>query len=335
MYSIDSPVILKTRPLIPKRKIKLPFGCRQSPGFKRGSFRTSRNADLIFSFGIRVNLTLNASIKCMFKLWVDMTSQIYDSPLAFVAIQAALKAGQLLRKGFGTQFEITSKANALDLVTEFDRMSEEIIINFIRSQFADHAFLAEESGPSDNQHAEVLWVIDPLDGTMNFAHHIPHFAISIAALIKEQIEIGVIYHPINNELFVAHRGRGAYLNGSRLQVSPIETMASAVGAMGFPYGFDEKREQAISQFINFLTVGNPIRIIGSAALNLAYVAAGRFDMFWGNNLKPWDIAAGRILIEEAGGKVTHFDGSPHSLFNQTNIVATNTFLHPAVLSYLQ
>lgn len=263
-----------------------------------------------------------------------MSPSLYDSSLAFVAIQAALKAGNLLRKGFGTQFSISSKANAQDLVTEYDKAAEDVIINFIREQFTGHSFLAEESGASESNHAPVCWIIDPLDGTMNFTHHIPLFAVSIAAYIDERVELGVIYHPMAEELFVAQRGRGAYLNGTRLHVSAVSEMQSAVSATGFPYGLTTLRQKSTEQFINFVDIGNPIRIIGSAALTLAYVAAGRFDAYWGTFLKPWDMAAGKLLVEEAGGKTTHFDASPLDIFQQPNIVATNALLHDAVLAFL-
>jgi len=263
-----------------------------------------------------------------------MPFPLEDSPLAVVASQAALKAGKLLREGFGTQFEITSKANPLDLVTEFDKAAEALIIDFIKSQFNGHAFLAEESGFSEYQGADVLWIIDPLDGTMNFAHHIPFFVVSIAAVVDQSIEVGVIYQPINQELFVAQKGRGSYLNGSKIHVSKAVNLAQAVGATGFPYSFDERKHYT-TQFLNFLNVGNPIRIIGSAALNLAYVATGRFDLYWGNNLMPWDVAAGKLLVEEAGGQITHFDGSSYDAFKEANIVATNGTLHNAILNLLK
>jgi len=258
-----------------------------------------------------------------------------DSPLAFVAIQAALHAGQILRKGFGSYFSVATKINALDLVTEFDKASEESIINFIRSHFPSHAFLAEESGESQTKDAPVLWIIDPLDGTLNFAHHIPFFAISIAAYVNNHVEVGVIYQPNTNELFVAHRGHGAYLNGTRMHVSTIQDPQYAVGATGFPYGMSANREKSVAQFEKFLDVGNPIRIVGSAAINLAYVASGRFDTFWGTNLSPWDVAAGKLLVEEAGGQVSFSDGTPHDMFRQNTIVASNGHLHQSILDILK
>lgn len=263
-----------------------------------------------------------------------MSSFSFDSPLAFVAIQASLHAGRILRKGFGTDCTVSSKTNALNLVTEFDEASEKAIIAFIKGHFPDHAFLAEESGLTDFPGAPVRWIIDPLDGTMNFARQIPLFAISIAALVTDEVEVGVIYDPISDELFAAQRGCGAYLNGDRLRVSSVSDPYQAIGATGFPYDQNEKRQQSIEQFNRFLEIGNPIRIVGSATLNLAYVAAGRFDVYWGANLYPWDVAAGKLLIDEAGGKVTHYDGSKHNMFQQPSTLATNGLLHETILPYL-
>jgi myo-inositol-1(or 4)-monophosphatase len=255
-------------------------------------------------------------------------------PLAFVAIQAALNAGNILRKGFGTQFTITAKTNAQNLVTEYDNAAETAIINYIHGRFPKHSFLAEESGASQYEGAEVQWIIDPLDGTMNFVRHIPFFAVSIAARLHNTIEIGVIYQPMTNELFVAQRGFGAYLNGTPIHVSKVKAIHNAIGATGFPYEEAETRHRHIAQFSRILDIGNPLRITGSAALNMAYVAAGRFDLYWGANLQPWDVAAGKLLIEEAGGRITHYDGSLYDMFVQPSIVATNALLHDELLTYL-
>ena len=255
-----------------------------------------------------------------------------SGPLAFAGIQAAMQAGQLLRKGFGTPFAISSKTSIWNLVTDFDKAAEQTIIEYISRQFPDHSFLAEESGISGTDNAAVQWIIDPLDGTMNFAHHIPLFAISIAAYLNHHIELGIIYQPMTDELFIAQKGRGAYLNGIRLSVSEVKDPKRAIAATGFPYDEIEKRHQSIKQFNQFLDIGNPVRIIGSAAINLAYVAAGRFDVFWSANLHPWDVAAGKLLVEEAGGVVTHYDGMPHTIFDQPSTIATNGLLHAATLA---
>lgn len=264
-----------------------------------------------------------------------MEQQTSYSPLAEAAITAALKAGSILRKGFGTQFTVSSKESAHDVVTEFDKSAEAAIISCLKGLFPTHSFLAEESGASTIDNSPVCWIIDPLDGTMNFAHHIPMFCISIAALIDQEVEVGVIYDPLLDELFVAERGHGAYLNGKRIYVSKLNEIKKAVLATGFPFGSSIIRDVSVEQFMRFLENLNPIRLLGSAALTLAYVAAGRFDIYWGSNLKPWDIAAGNLLIEEAGGRVTHFDGSRHDMFQISNTLATNSLLHDHALTILQ
>ena len=251
------------------------------------------------------------------------------------AIDAAYHAGAILRQGFGTQFSVSRKGSPHDLVTEYDGRAEEAIISHLSRLYPSHGFLAEESGVSTHPDAPVKWVIDPLDGTMNYAHHIPLFCVSIAAVVEEKAVVGVIYNPLLEELFVAERGKGATLNGQRISVSKVDSIENGVLATGFPYGHSTLREKCISQFMNFLEVGNPIRIIGSAALTLAYVACGRFDIYWGSNLKPWDVAAGTLLIEEAGGKITHFDGSPLDMFLVSNTLATNSHLHNEALRLLK
>lgn len=264
-----------------------------------------------------------------------MSDKISINSLKLSAIDAAHKAGEILRKGYGTQFTVSHKGSPHDLVTEYDKKAEEAIISHLSHQYPTHAILAEESGASYHSEAPVKWVIDPLDGTMNFAHHIPMFCVSIAAVINNKTEVGVIYDPLLNELFVAERGKGAFLNGKQIKVSNVDVIEKSVMATGFPYGSSELRDQCVNQFIDFLEIANPIRIIGSAALTLAYIACGRFDLYWGSNLKPWDVAAGCLLIEEAGGKLTHFDGSALDMFLVSNTLATNSQLHAEALRRLK
>lgn len=264
-----------------------------------------------------------------------MDAKTYHHSLTQAAVKAALKAGDILRKGFGTQFAISSKESTHDIVTEFDKAAEDAIINYLRTCFPTHSFLAEESGHSKIKNAPVQWIIDPLDGTLNFARHIPMFCVSIAAMVGSSVEVGVVYQPLLDELFVAERGFGAYLNNKRIFVSSLETMEKAVLATGFPLSSAAIRDLSIEQFMKFLDKANPVRLLGSAALTLAYVAAGRFEIYWGSNLKPWDLAAGHLLIHEAGGKITHFDGSPHDIFQLTNTLATNALLHDYALKILK
>jgi myo-inositol-1(or 4)-monophosphatase len=256
------------------------------------------------------------------------------SPLTFVAIQAALQAGDILRKGFGTKYEISEKAGIQNLVTQYDSKSEKHIIDFILEHFPDHAILAEESGSSSQPQAPVLWVVDPLDGTVNYAHNIPVFTVSIAAAVQQKIVTGVVYQPITQELFVAELGQGSYLNGTRLQVSKTADFKDAMMATGFPYDVHNNPEKCVDRFSQMTKYGIPIRRLGSAALDLAYVAAGKFDAYWELSLQAWDIAAGKLLVEEAGGTVTKYDGSEHTVFQPAPILATNGLLHEKMIKEL-
>jgi len=264
-----------------------------------------------------------------------MQQTSYHYPLTTHAVEAALRAGVILRKGFGTKFAISSKESDHDLVTDYDKAAEEAILDYLGNHFPTHSFLAEESGLSIHSGSDIQWIIDPLDGTLNFAHQIPMFCVSIAAMVKNEILIGVIYDPLLDELFIAEKGFGAFLNGKRLVVSHRDSIKKAVLATGFPYSSEAMREASIGQFMKFVEYTSPLRILGSAALTMAYVAAGRFDVYWGSNLQSWDLAAAVLLIVEAGGRVTHFDGSPQNIFERSNILATNTFLHDQALSILK
>jgi myo-inositol-1(or 4)-monophosphatase len=256
--------------------------------------------------------------------------KIDRSHLTFIAIQAALSAGEVLKKGFGTSFRIESKPGKQNFVTEYDKASEKCILALIKQEFPHHRFLAEESGASSHSDSSVVWVIDPLDGTLNFAHHVPVFTISIAVAIEKEVVSGVIYQPISQELFVAEKGKGAYLNGTRITVSKTRELNDAMLATGFPYNVDQNPLHCIERFALMTKLGIPIRRLGSAALDLAYVAAGRFDAYWEVTLHPWDMAAGKLLVEEAGGKVTHWDGSAHQIFGHESILATNGLLHASM-----
>lgn len=256
------------------------------------------------------------------------------SYLTFVAMQAALKAGEEIKRGFNTSFSISSKEGRQNLVTAYDKKSEHIIIDFIQKHFPSHDILAEESGSAGKADAEILWIIDPLDGTVNFAHSIPMFSISIAACRNEDILCGIVFQPMTQELFVAEKGKGAYLNGTLLGVSKESRLDQSLLATGFPYNVDEDPNHCIETFAHFTQMGYPIRRMGSAAIDLAYVAAGRFGAYWEVYLHPWDMAAGKLLVEEAGGKVTCYDGSPRSLFTYTNLLASNGIFHPFMINHL-
>lgn len=260
--------------------------------------------------------------------------EILVARLTNVAILAAQHAGGILRRGFGSSFEVKSKSSRHDLVTAYDKEVEEAIIAFIRHTFPEHTFLGEEGGFFGNDPSTIQWIIDPLDGTVNFAHSIPMFAVSIAATLKGEVLAGVIYHPLLEELFVAEKGQGAFLNGKRLKVSSITLIEEAMIATGFPYNVKDNPLHCIELFDHLALLGTPLRRMGSAALDLAYLAAGRFDAFWEVSLKPWDVAAGRLLITEAGGQITRFDGSPLSLEEEGPVAATNTLLHNQLLTHL-
>lgn len=257
------------------------------------------------------------------------------SRLTMVATLAAMKAGDVLRAGFGSSMEISTKEGRHNLVTEWDQKAEATIIDFIKTHFPNHAFLAEESGESGVVKEGIQWIIDPLDGTVNFVHKIPMFSVSIAAASQNQILCGVIYNPLLNELFVAERENGAYLNGTRLRVTETAVLDSAICATGFPYNVHENPLCCIDHFCNFAKMGIPLRRIGSAALDLAYVAAGRYDGFWEVSLRPWDYAAGKVILEEAGGQFTNFEGSPYEVFEEGPVVASNGILHDQILNNIK
>lgn len=246
--------------------------------------------------------------------------------IKLIAIEAAIEAGKILKEGYGKNIKIGSKSGVNDLVTEYDIKSEKRIIEILSSEFPGCNFLCEESGKSAKTDSPIRWIIDPLDGTVNFAHKVPFFSISIAAEVDGEIVAGVVYQPMLEELFVAVRGQGAFLNGERTFVSDCEDINRSYLVTGFPYNVGENPGNCIEVFVDIVQLGIPVRRLGSAALDLAYVAGGRFDGFWEIDLNPWDVAAGILLVEEAGGKVTNFDRSPYKLGDRT-ILATNGLIH--------
>ena len=251
------------------------------------------------------------------------------------AIQTARDAGQVLAERFGRSLQITNKSE-IDLVTESDLASELLIIDRIKTYYPHHAILAEESGAtaSASQEAqdEWRWIIDPLDGTTNYAHGYPCFCVSIGLEHNGEPELGVIYDPLRNELFAAQRGQGVSLNGTRVHVSATNDLGSALLCTGFPYDVRERSEFA-RHFANFIMNAQAVRRDGSAALDLAYVACGRFDGFWEEGLNPWDVAAGVLMIEEAGGRVSRYDGSTFNIHTPP-ILASNGSLHEQMMRVL-
>jgi myo-inositol-1(or 4)-monophosphatase len=251
------------------------------------------------------------------------------------AIQTAHDAGRILAERFGRILQISNKGD-IDLVTEADLAAEHFIIERIKSYYPRHAILAEEADASGIIHegqGEWKWIVDPLDGTTNYAHGYPCFCVSIALERDNRIELGVIYDPMREETFVAERGEGATLNGRRIRVSETEDLNRALLCTGFPYDV-RGREDFARHFNNFIMHGQAVRRDGSAALDLAYVASGRFDGFWEEGLRPWDVAAGVLLVEEAGGRVSYYDGSPFSIYAPP-ILASNGLVHEAMMRVLQ
>ena len=251
------------------------------------------------------------------------------------AIQTAREAGHILIEKLGRA--IVSHKGSINLVTEADLASEKLIIERIRSHYPKHAILAEESGASGGVGAsygksEWRWIIDPLDGTTNYAHGYPCFCVSIGIERAGRMEIGVVYDPTRDEMFAAERGQGATLNARPIRVSAIEDLNQAMLCTGFPYDVRE-RPRFARHFANFTMKAQAVRRDGSAALDLAYVACGRFDGFWEDGLHPWDVAAGELLIEEAGGCVTDFDDAPVDTY-APKVVSSNGLIHQAMLRVL-
>lgn len=255
---------------------------------------------------------------------------INPSELTTLATETAKKAGSLLAQGFGTNFEVSSKEGAHNLVTSCDKESEKLIISTIKERYPHHAFLAEEGGASGENQEGYLWVIDPLDGTVNFAHSIPLFSVSIACIYNGELQCGVVYNPISKELFVAEKGKGATLNGAKLTVSSISDLQESILISGFPYNVCDNPLHCIDTFAHIIRQGIPVRRLGSAALDLCYLAAGRFTGYFEVSLEPWDIAAGMLIVEEAGGVVTHYDGTPHTIFEKGTVLASNGLIHESL-----
>lgn len=247
------------------------------------------------------------------------------------AIEIAKRAGEVLLNLYPKTHQIQYKGD-INLVTEADVKSENLLKEAIKEKYPAHTILAEESGLEDKD-KKFKWIIDPLDGTTNFAHGFPWFCVSIALEANGEIWLGVIHNPISKETFSVLKENGAFLNGRPIRVSKTKQIEKALLATGFPYNIHEEPEPVISRFNKMLKVARGIRRAGSAALDLCYVACGRFDGFWEERLHPWDTAAGLLLVEEAGGMVTDFKGNPYSIYGK-EILATNGLLHKTMLEIL-
>jgi myo-inositol-1(or 4)-monophosphatase len=245
------------------------------------------------------------------------------------AIKAARKASSVIMRATHDLDKIVVEKKAQnDFVTEVDRTAEATIIDILKAAYPDHAFWGEESGQSveNAMQADHCWVIDPLDGTTNFLHGVPHFAVSIALMQKGIVTHGVIYDPSRNELFTVSKGAGAYLNDRRIRVSKTREMNSALLGTGFPFRYKEHLADYMRGFSELAMMSAGIRRPGAATLDLAYVAAGRFDAYWEMGVWPWDVAAGALMVREAGGIVTDFDGQGDYL-NQGKIIASTPKLY--------
>ncbi len=240
------------------------------------------------------------------------------------AREAAREAGRFLRQSLDESREIYYKGT-LDLVTEADRQSQEMIFARLSASFPEHDFLAEE-GLCRNRGSEFRWIFDPLDGTTNFAHRFPIFSVSIALERRGEVVCGVVYDPMREEMFSAAKGLGADLNGEKIKVSATGEMGKSLLATGFPYDIRVSRINNLDHFVNFCLRAQAVRRCGSAALDLCYVACGRFDGFWELKLKPWDVAAGALIIREAGGRATDFQGKEFGAF-ESEVLGTNGLIH--------
>jgi myo-inositol-1(or 4)-monophosphatase len=250
------------------------------------------------------------------------------------AIETARAAGSLLLEKYGRISQVTKKGD-YNLVTEADLASEELIIERIKSHYPRHTILAEESGQTivAGGDSKWKWIVDPLDGTTNFAHSYPCFCVTMALEHEGELVIGVTYDPTRNELFTAERGQGASLNFKPIHVSSTEKLSESLIVTGFPYDFKDRNDFA-RHLTEFLLGARGVRRDGSAAIDMAYVACGRFDGFWEEGLNPWDVAAGVLMIREAGGRVTNYDGSPLSIY-EPPICASNGTIHDEMLEVLR
>ncbi len=248
------------------------------------------------------------------------------------AIEIAKKVGQVQLNGL-LEKRIIHYKGEIDLVTEVDKECEEILVNFIKTKFSDHDIISEET-QFELKGSPYCWFIDPLDGTTNYVHGYPVFCVSLALQFEGQIVLGVVYDPTRDELFWAEKGKGAYLNGRRIKVSNITKLSESLLATGFPYDLKRDPVNNLDHFLNMILEAQAIRRDGSAALNLCYVASGRFDGFWELKLKPWDVAAGALIVKEAGGMVSDFEGNSFDPFH-LEVVASNGHIHKEMLNVLK
>lgn len=253
-----------------------------------------------------------------------LDSQIKD------ILDVATRAGDFLKSQFYSPHIITSKSHINDLVTECDQHSEALIKDGLKKAFNGCSFLCEESG-LETHNDSLTWIVDPLDGTVNFAKKIPFFCVNLALKLNQDILFALTLSPMTNELFMAQKGKGAFLNGEQIVVSRQNDINRSFGATGFPYKVQNNISISLKPIENLLSKGVPLRRLGSAALDLAYIAAGRFDVFFEAYLEPWDYAAGMLLIQEAGGLISDFQNNCLPITKGSTVLATNGLLHEAMI----
>jgi len=248
-------------------------------------------------------------------------------------INISKEAGELVRSKFNTNFSFEYKSNESDLVTEVDKASEKIIVDFISKKYPSHGIITEEGGISISR-SEYNWVIDPLDGTTNFAHGLPIFAVSIGVQKNSETIAGVVYDIMQNVVYSADLNGGAYEDAKKIKVNDNANIRHALLVTGFPYDVEENPENALGKFTALTKASRGIRRLGSAAIDLCYVARGVFDGFWEVHLKPWDMCAGKLIVEEAGGLVTDFEGNKIDIFSK-KILASNGKIHNSMIEILK
>ena len=255
-----------------------------------------------------------------------------DPLLLSTAIEAVISAGDIQLAHFGQAIHVDKKGS-IDLVTEVDLKVERMFRDLIAHRFPDHAVLAEELGGSAQAPAGPCWIFDPLDGTTNYTHGVPIFCASLALEVDGVPEIAAVFDPTRRELFTAERGGGAFLNGRAIRVSSADTLVDSMLVTGFPYDVHQRVDEIVGVFAAFVGQARAVRRLGSAAIDLCYVAAGRFEGFWERGLKAWDTAAGVLLVAEAGGRVTLMDGGPYSS-RADNVLATHGRIHDAMVTVI-
>jgi len=242
-------------------------------------------------------------------------------------------AGAILHAGYNKDHQVNYKG-IIDLVTEVDHQSEAFLLGEVQKNFPDHHIVTEESGVIQGSD-EHKWYIDPLDGTVNYAHHIPIFCVSIAYAFQGELMFGVVYDPMRDELFAAERGKGAFMNGKPLRVSDVSELQRSLLVTGFPYDAWDTPQDNFANFVRFAKLTQGVRRLGSAALDLCYVAAGRFDGFWELELKPWDVAAGGLISREAGARITNVSGDADFISPPQSVVASAPDIHARMLEILR